>query len=79
MGCQKWEILQGLPRPVFSSQFYSINVQIIGNHKCLLYYIVARHPGSAHDSRVWSYSQARRWTEQRSNFSLAGISDILYS
>ena len=59
-------------------QFYSVNVQVIGNHKRLLYNVVARHPGKAHDSRVWTYSEAKKWTEKQTTFLMAGKLTICY-
>jgi len=54
-------------------QYYSINVQVIGNHKRLLYNVSARYPGKAHDARVWTHSEAKKWTEKQTDFLIAGM------
>lgn len=38
-------------------QFYSINVQIVSDNKYRILDIVARWPGSVHDSRIWNNSR----------------------
>ena len=54
-------------------QYYSINVQLIGNDK-YIYDLDVGWPGSTHDARVWSRSMVKRHLEQQKRFLLAGDS-----
>ena len=54
-------------------QYYSINVQVVGNDK-FIYDLDVGWPGSTHDARVWSRSLAKRHIEQQKRFLLAGDS-----
>ena len=53
-------------------QFYSINVQILGDEKKKIRNIVARWAGSTHDARIWSNCDAKRIFENQSEFMIAG-------
>lgn len=62
-------------------QFYSLNVQIVGNDE-LIYDIDCRWPGSTHDARVWNRSEVKKFVEAQRAFYIAGdtgypISDTL--
>ena len=52
-------------------QFYSINVQVVGNDR-LMYDLDVGWPGSTHDARVWTRSQVRRFIERQKRFLVAG-------
>ena len=54
-------------------QFYSINVQVVGNDK-FIYDLDVGWPGSTHDARVWNRSLVKRHIEQQKRFLLAGDS-----
>ncbi len=55
-------------------QYYSINVQVIGNEKKMIYNLVSRWAGSTNDARVWANSNAKTWTEAQGDFLIAGDS-----
>ena len=51
----------------------SLNVQVIGGKNRLIFDVDVRAPGRMHDSRVWRYSHAKQYVEQRHpRFLLAG-------
>ena len=62
-------------------QFYSLNVQIVGNDRYFCDIDVS-WPGSTHDARVWTRSQVKPFIEQQRRFLVAGdsgypISEVL--
>jgi hypothetical protein len=53
-------------------QFFSINVQILGNETKKICNIVARWAGSTHDARVWNNCNAKVWMDQHPEYMIAG-------
>ena len=52
--------------------YYSLNVQIVGDGFGYIRDLDCRWPGSAHDSRVWETSQAKEIFEQQDDYSILG-------
>ncbi len=54
--------------------FYSLNVQLVGDNQMLIRNIETRWAGSTHDARVWRNSSAKEIMEAQQMFSIAGDS-----
>ena len=51
----------------------SLNVQLIGGKNRLIFDVDVRCPGRMHDARIWRYSHAKQYVEQRyPRFLMAG-------
>jgi len=51
---------------------------VIGNEEKVIYNLVSRWSGSTHDARVWANSAAKRWTEERPDFLIAGDTNAIH-
>jgi len=58
----------------FRKQFYSINVQVIGDGSLLIRDLDIRWAGSTHDARIWRNSSAKVILEQQTQFQIVGDS-----